>query len=152
MQVDTADNGDVLISQAQLAPGPYAQRRPQIAYRRLPRRAIADRTWTQTAVATMQPYSSGSRTSTPPTLPHLDTAHTEERQEQYSHLTEVAAMPVVNANGRLIGVLSVSHSQDRVILGTDEGYRKHAALASSMSRIVVDLLGWRTDEPRIASS
>lgn len=76
----------------------------------------------------------------------------EERQEQYSHLTEVAAMPVVNANDRLIGVLSVSHSQDRVILGTDEGYRKHAALASAMSRIVVDLLGWRTDDPRIASS
>ncbi|MCY3925173.1 MAG: GAF domain-containing protein [bacterium] len=75
-----------------------------------------------------------------------------ERQERYRHLTEVAAMPVVNANDRLIGVLSVSHSQDRVILGTDEGYRKHAAIASSMARIVVDLLGWRTDEPPATSS
>ena len=71
----------------------------------------------------------------------------EERQERYQHLTEVAAIPVVNANGRLIGVLSVSHSQDRVILGTDEGYRKHAAVADEMARIVVNLLGWRTDEP-----
>ena len=76
----------------------------------------------------------------------------EERQQQYSNLTEVAAMPVVNAGNRLIGVLSVSHTQGRVILGTDEGYRKHAVLASAMSRIVVDLLGWRTDDPRAASS
>lgn len=75
-----------------------------------------------------------------------------ERQERYRHLTEVAAMPVVNANDRLIGVLSISHSQDRVILGTDEGYRKHAAIASAMARIVVDLLGWRTDDPPATSS
>lgn len=75
-----------------------------------------------------------------------------ERQARYQHLTEVAAMPVVNANDRLIGVLSVSHSQDRVILGTDEGYRKHAAIASAMARIVVDLLGWRTDDPPVTSS
>ena len=75
----------------------------------------------------------------------------EERRQRYSHLTEVAAMPVVNASDRLIGGLSVSHSQDRVILGTDEGHRRHAAIASAMSRIVVDLLGWRTDEPQIGS-
>lgn len=75
-----------------------------------------------------------------------------ERQERYGHLTEVAAMPVVNANDRLIGVLSVSHSQDRVILGTEDGYRKHAAIAGAMARIVVDLLGWRTDDPPATSS
>ena len=75
-----------------------------------------------------------------------------ERQERYRHLTEVAAMPVVNANDRLIGVLSVSHSQDRVILGTDEGYHKHAAIAGAIARIVVDLLGWRTDDPPATSS
>ena len=73
----------------------------------------------------------------------------DERRHRYSHPTEVAAMPVLNASDRLIGVLSVSHSQDRVILGTDEGYRRHVAIASAMSRIVVDLLGWRTDESQV---
>lgn len=76
----------------------------------------------------------------------------DERQERYAHLTEVAAMPVVNASGRTIGVLSVSHSQERIILGADEGYRRHAAMASEIARIVVDLLKWRTDDPPAASS
>ena len=75
-----------------------------------------------------------------------------ELQERYAHLAEVAAMPVVNAANRTIGVLSVSHSQDRTILGTDESYLRHAALAGEIARIVVDLLGWRTDDPPPASS
>lgn len=68
-----------------------------------------------------------------------------ERQRRYASLTEVAAMPVQNASGVTIGVLSVSHATGRTILATDECRRAHSAAADALARVVVDLLGWRSD-------
>ncbi|MCY4629475.1 MAG: GAF domain-containing protein [bacterium] len=111
------------------------------------------RGWRPGEGATGVAYQSGSYQIAQGATTHDGTFSLDaERQARYRHLTEVAAMPVVNANDRLIGVLSVSHSQDRVILGTDEGYRRHAAIAGAMARVVVDLLGWRTDDPPATSS
>lgn len=64
----------------------------------------------------------------------------------YAHLTEVAAMPLANASGRVVGVLSVSHSTDETILNTSEGYAAHARAAAAATRVVVDLLGLENDD------
>jgi hypothetical protein len=69
----------------------------------------------------------------------------EERQRQYANLTEVAAMPVKNALGLTIGVLSVSHTTGRPILATSESRKAHSAAADALARVVVDLLGWRSE-------
>ncbi len=69
----------------------------------------------------------------------------EDRQKRYAHLTEVAAMPVMNAQGGVIGVLSASHDTDNRILATDDWRRTHQAAADALARVVVDLLGWHSD-------
>ena len=70
----------------------------------------------------------------------------EDRQRQYANLTEVAAMPVKNALGVTIGVLSVSHATGRTILATNESRKAHSAAADALARVVVDLLGWRSED------
>ncbi|MDE0669019.1 MAG: hypothetical protein OXI48_08335 [bacterium] len=70
----------------------------------------------------------------------------EDRQRRYADLAEVAAMPVLNAAGATIGVLSVSHTTGRAILATSEGRRAHSTAADALARVLVDLLGWRSDE------
>ena len=67
-------------------------------------------------------------------------------QEYYSDLTEVAAAPVLNVSRKVIGVLSVSHSEDSTILDTTVGRRVHNMAAAGCARIIVDLLGWRSDD------
>lgn len=67
-------------------------------------------------------------------------------QLAYAHLTEVAAMPLANASGRAVGVLSVSHSSDERILNTAAGYEAHARAAAAATRVVVDLLGLDNDD------
>ncbi len=69
----------------------------------------------------------------------------EDRQRRYAHLTEVAAMPVMNAEEVVVGVLSASHDTDRSILGTEEWRRTHQVAADAVARVVVDLLGWHSD-------
>lgn len=69
----------------------------------------------------------------------------EDRQRRYAHLTEVAAMPVMNAQDVVIGVLSASHDTDSSILATDDWGRTHQAAADALARVVVDLLGWHSD-------
>ena len=64
----------------------------------------------------------------------------------YAHLTEVAAMPLANASGRSVGVLSVSHSTEETILNSPEGYETHARAAAAATRVVVDLLGLENDD------
>lgn len=72
----------------------------------------------------------------------------KDRQQQYADLTEVAAMPVKNAQGVTLGVLSLSHTTGRTILATDESRRAHSAAADALARVVVDLLGWRGERER----
>ncbi|MXW58367.1 MAG: hypothetical protein F4124_08245 [Acidimicrobiia bacterium] len=69
----------------------------------------------------------------------------EDRQRRYAHLTEVAAMPVMNAQDVVIGVLSASHDTGSSILATDDWGRTHQAAADALARVVVDLLGWHSD-------
>lgn len=69
----------------------------------------------------------------------------EDHQRRYAHLTEVAAMPVMNAQDVVIGVLSASHDTDRSILGAEEWRRTHQVAADAVARVVVDLLGWHSD-------
>lgn len=70
----------------------------------------------------------------------------ESAQRYYSDLTEVAAAPILSASRNVIGVLSVSHNEDATILDTSEGRRGHLLAATACARIVVDLLGWRSDD------
>ena len=67
-------------------------------------------------------------------------------QMAFAHLTEVAAMPLANASGRAVGVLSVSHSTEKTIFNTPEGYETHGRAAAAATRVVVDLLGLDNDD------
>ena len=55
-------------------------------------------------------------------------------------------MPLANASGRAVGVLSVSHSSDETILNTPAAYEAHARAAAAATRVVVDLLGLDNDD------
>lgn len=57
-------------------------------------------------------------------------------------------MPVKNAQGVTLGILSVSHTTGRTILATDKSRRAHSAAADALARVVVDLLGWRGEHDR----
>lgn len=70
----------------------------------------------------------------------------KDARSYYSDITEVAAAPVLNASGSVIAVLSVSHSEQETILNTPNGRRVHERAAGACARILVDLLGWRSDD------
>lgn len=70
----------------------------------------------------------------------------EDARAYYSDITEVAAAPVLNASGSIIAVLSVSHAEQETILNTSDGRRVHERAAGACARILVDLLGWRSDD------
>ena len=54
-------------------------------------------------------------------------------------------MPVLNARGEVIAVLSGSSEDADSPLGSPDGYAEHVALADAMARILVDLLKWADD-------
>jgi hypothetical protein len=68
------------------------------------------------------------------------------RQHHYQDLAVVAAMPVRNASGTVIAVLSASSKTEGSALVDPDGYSVHSALAAASARILVDLLGWFADE------
>lgn len=68
------------------------------------------------------------------------------QQQRYEVLVAVASAPVFNAAGRMIAVLSASTEDTETDLPTPEGREVHLALAAAMSRILVDLLRWETDD------
>lgn len=70
----------------------------------------------------------------------------DEARRSYAHLTEVAAAPVLNASRKVIGVLSVSHDTGERILSTASGRKIHMSAAAAAARVIVDLLGWRSDD------
>lgn len=105
------------------------------------------RGWRRSEGVTGLAYDSGQYQIATGSATHDGTHNLDsERQRRYVDLTEVAAMPVQNALGVTIGVLSVSHTTGRTILATDESRRAHSAAADALARVVVDLLGWRSDE------
>jgi DNA-binding IclR family transcriptional regulator len=65
------------------------------------------------------------------------------QQERYRDLAIVAAMPIRTARGRVIGVLSVSSTEDDGFLELPEAILEHLELAEVAARILVDILGMR---------
>jgi hypothetical protein len=68
------------------------------------------------------------------------------QQERYRELVAVAAAPVMNASGKVVAVLAGSSHDPETLLGSPEAFDAHIALAAAMARILVDLLGWASDE------
>ncbi len=71
----------------------------------------------------------------------------EIRRERYHGLAVVVAVPVVNANDRVVAVLSAHASDPASPLDSPEGLAQLLALAEVLARVLVDLLGWATDAP-----
>ena len=71
----------------------------------------------------------------------------EIRRERYRGLAVVVAVPVVNANDRVVAVLSAHARDPASALDSPEGLAQVLALAEVLARVLVDLLGWATDAP-----
>ena len=65
---------------------------------------------------------------------------TQEQEERNADLQVVAAMPVANARGRMIAVLTASSTEDDGWLASDEGWVQHSGLADVVARVLVDVL------------
>ena len=65
-----------------------------------------------------------------------------QRRERESRGRE---MRLVNASHHVIGVLSVSNTTNEPVLDRQLGRLVHMQAAAVSARIVVDLLGWRSD-------
>lgn len=110
-------------------------------------RSSAGREWRPGEGATGVAYESGEYVVAVGDETHDETFNLDtSAQLAFAHLTEVAAMPLANASGRVVGVLSVSHSTEQTILSTAGGYEVHAAAAAAATRVVVDLLGLDNDD------
>jgi len=70
---------------------------------------------------------------------------TSEQAERYKDLRAVAAMPVTNAVGRVIAVLSAATRDAQSQLLTDGGFEQLVFLAEGVARVLVDLLKWFED-------
>jgi len=68
------------------------------------------------------------------------------RRENYRALAVVAAVPVLHAAGRPIAVLSASSTDPASPLDQPEGIEALVTHADAIARIIVDLLGWESDE------
>ena len=70
---------------------------------------------------------------------------TPEQQQRYQALAYVVAVPVLNAGGDAIAVLSASTQDLGSPLGAEEGQLALVALAEYIARVLVDVLKWFTD-------
>ena len=69
-----------------------------------------------------------------------------EKQARYSDLAVVAAMPVTNAAGRVLAVLSAASDDPGTELRAEAGLEALVALAGAVARVLVDLLKWFPDD------
>lgn len=71
---------------------------------------------------------------------------TDEQSRRFAHLTAVMSVPVVNANGNVIAVITASSSQPGGGgLLTEDGYLDMLTRSMLAARILVDLLAWFPD-------
>ena len=70
---------------------------------------------------------------------------TAEQQTRYRDTAVAAAVPITNAAGRVIGVVSGSSRDERSVLGTTDGLDVQIFLAEATALILVDLLKWFSD-------
>ena len=71
----------------------------------------------------------------------------EHRRSWYTGLRVVTAIPVLNAAGRVIAVLSAASDDDAMPLDEQPAVERLILAASLVARVLVDLLGWETDAP-----
>ena len=69
-----------------------------------------------------------------------------EKQNRYSDLAVVAAMPVTNAAGHVLAVLSAASDDPDAELRSEAGMESLVALADAAARVLVDLLKWFADD------
>ena len=70
---------------------------------------------------------------------------TPDQQARYKDLVAVAATPVFNSSGWIIGVLTASSMSENHGLDTDEGRQDLTLAALLVSRLLVDLFKWFDD-------
>jgi hypothetical protein len=70
---------------------------------------------------------------------------TPEQQGRYRELSAVAALPVFNASGEVVAVLSASTRDPNQQLGSEEAFDEHVWLGYVMSRLLIEVLGWEND-------
>jgi GAF domain len=71
---------------------------------------------------------------------------TPEQQRRYQNIAQAAAIPIRNAAGRVIAVLTAWATNPDNELTSDEGYEALLVLEQLIARALVDLLGWATDD------
>jgi hypothetical protein len=69
-----------------------------------------------------------------------------EKQARYSDLAVVAAMPVTNAAGHVLAVLSAASDDPDTELRSEVGMEALVALAGAVARVLVDILKWFADD------
>jgi len=65
---------------------------------------------------------------------------TPELQQRFAGLTAVAAVPLLDRQDKILGVLSLSTRSPAPKLTTEHGYAQHVALGQQVSVTLVDLL------------
>jgi len=70
----------------------------------------------------------------------------EEQQRRYADLAVAAAIPIDNAAGRMIGVLSAASREPCSSLSRPDGFEHLVFLSQVAARIMVDVLKWFPDE------
>ena len=70
---------------------------------------------------------------------------TAEHRLRYGDVAVAASVPVTNAAGKVIGVVSGSSQNETSALGTPEGLDIQIFLAEATALILVDLLKWFSD-------
>jgi hypothetical protein len=67
------------------------------------------------------------------------------RRQRYAGLAVIAVVPVLNAVGRPIAVLSASTADHASVIDAPEGIEALVTHADAIARLIVDLLGWESD-------
>ena len=118
-----------------------------IAVLTTPEQPVASRMWEPGKGVTGVAYKEAKYVIAVGDATHDDTFSLDETaQTYYADFAEVAAAPVFNASRKVIGVLSISHCENTTILDTLDGRNAHDLAAAACARIIVDLLGWRSDD------
>jgi hypothetical protein len=96
---------------------------------------------------TGQAYLSGGYVTAVGDATHDDTFQlTDAQKARYAAITQAAAVPVFNASRRVIAVLTAWTEEPDSQLISTQGETAVVALAQLVARVLVDLLGWSTDD------
>jgi hypothetical protein len=70
-----------------------------------------------------------------------------ERGPRYRDLAVIVALPVLDAGGRPVAVLTASSRDPMSRLDEDDALTELLAAGEVVARVLVDLLGWAADPP-----